>query len=231
VYVGVGCGVLAILALVVVVALVVFVGRTVREVSEQFTDPAARTERAAELLGAETLPEGYNAMMTFSIPWVVDLVMLSDARPDAEGKIESFDSSGFIYVKSIQKGADRQRMQDYFDGRIGFEELFRDSGMDMQMQGNFGFDRAEEIARGTVERDDVRIVHVSNSGRIRLDRGWSDGVGTFMLMECPGDEKMRLGIWFSSEAETGGDAAEAIAGTIADPQVIREFTGHFRPCD
>ena len=44
----------------------------------------ALREAVAELLGAETLPEGYNAMMTFSIPWVVDLVMLSDARPDAD---------------------------------------------------------------------------------------------------------------------------------------------------
>jgi len=123
-------------------------------------------------------------------------------------------------------------MQDYFDGKIDFDDLFRDSGMNIQHQGSFGIEREEEIGRGTLQRDDVRIAYVSNTGRIRVDRGWEAGLSTLMLMECTSDEKMRLGIWFAEEPDGGGEAGPPdYVGTVADPAEISDFMGHFRPCD
>ena len=54
---------------------------------------------------------------------------------------------------------------------------------------------------------------------------------TFFSFDCPGDNRARLGIWFSPDPAPGQPNAEVdLAGTIGDPERIREFVGHFEPC-
>jgi hypothetical protein len=54
---------------------------------------------------------------------------------------------------------------------------------------------------------------------------------TFFSFDCPGDNRARLGVWFAPDPAPGRPNAEVdLAGTIGDPEKIREFVGHFDPC-
>jgi hypothetical protein len=54
---------------------------------------------------------------------------------------------------------------------------------------------------------------------------------TFFSFDCPGDNRARLGVWFSPDPAPGRPNAEVdLAGTTGDPEKIREFVGHFEPC-
>jgi hypothetical protein len=90
VYVGCACGVLVLLALAAIVATTWFGYRAAKNVAEGFENPEKRAERARAVLPYDTLPEGYQALGAFSIPFVVDLAFFSTepvdepATPDAE---------------------------------------------------------------------------------------------------------------------------------------------------
>lgn len=54
---------------------------------------------------------------------------------------------------------------------------------------------------------------------------------TFFSLDCPGDKRARLGVWFAPDPAPGTPNEEVdLQGTIGDPEVIREFVGHFDPC-
>ncbi|MEE8526652.1 MAG: hypothetical protein V3T72_22170, partial [Thermoanaerobaculia bacterium] len=77
-YIGCGCATLAGLAVVAVVAAGFFGASLFKGYVEDMQDPRARAERVKEILGTENLPAGYHARMYFSVPWVLDMVFLSD---------------------------------------------------------------------------------------------------------------------------------------------------------
>ena len=66
-YVLGGCAVLVVLVVAAVVGIGYFGYKSVQEVQEIMTDPVARTDKTLQLLGAETLPAGYNAMFAWTI--------------------------------------------------------------------------------------------------------------------------------------------------------------------
>lgn len=54
---------------------------------------------------------------------------------------------------------------------------------------------------------------------------------TFFSVDCPGDKRARLGIWFAPDPAPGRPNDEVeLAGTVGDPEKIREFVGHFELC-
>jgi hypothetical protein len=58
-----------------------------------------------------------------------------------------------------------------------------------------------------------------------------DSLMTFFSVDCPGDKRARLGVWFAPDPAPGRPNAEVdLTGTIGDPAVIREFVGHFELC-
>jgi hypothetical protein len=58
-----------------------------------------------------------------------------------------------------------------------------------------------------------------------------DSLMIFFSVDCPGDKRARLGVWFAPDPAPGRPNAEVdLAGTIGDPAVIREFVGHFELC-
>ncbi len=53
----------------------------------------------------------------------------------------------------------------------------------------------------------------------------------FFSVDCPGDERARLGVWFAPDPAPDRPKEEVdLTGTIGDPEVIREFVGHFELC-
>jgi hypothetical protein len=230
-WVGIGCGAIVLVAVIAVGAITYFTVSTVKDIQEQLTDPGSREEKALSLLGADELPDGYHAMMSFSIPFVFDAVLLTDRAPDPDGEIHSFGERGFIYVKSLQGADDRQRLLDVFEGNAELEDVLAEAGIRFQ-HSEIGLRQEEEIVRSVWEREDVTIRYVASRGEVLVDGAWKAGLNTLMLAECPdGDRKVRLGIWFAPTPEPGEDGTFDYAGTPADETVIRDFVGHFRPCD
>ena len=58
-----------------------------------------------------------------------------------------------------------------------------------------------------------------------------DSLMTFFSVDCPGDKRARLGVWFAPDPAPGRPKEEVdLTGTIGDPEVVREFVGHFDLC-
>ena len=77
VYIAIGCGVAVLLAVGTVAGLSFMGYRALRNVANDLKNPATREAKVKKVLGCETLPEGYKDGFSFSIPWVMDLAILS----------------------------------------------------------------------------------------------------------------------------------------------------------
>ena len=52
-----------------------------------------------------------------------------------------------------------------------------------------------------------------------------------VMPECPGDHRLRFGMWFGPDPAPEKPVAEAdFTGTNADPAALQEFLGHFKLC-
>jgi len=239
VWVGLGCGGLVFISAVLVVGLGMFFYGKFRNFEKQFKDPAVREQRVREVLGAQDLPDGYYAVMTFSIPWVMDMAMLSDHelidRPEGESS-RTFEHQGFIYVRMPFTPKDAS-WQEFLDGKRSPDELLR--------SGKVRIHQREKIGRGSVPGPDGATYHyVATRGEIEIERNRMEGITTLIAVECPSDRKFRLGIWFGPDPSTrpdggptdseGADRADrpaaSYAGTPADESAIKEFMSHFSLC-
>ena len=75
---GCGCGAVVVAVLAVLVAMAWFAYVQGERFEETLADPEARAARSREILGYDELPEGYHPMGGFSIPFVMEMAMLSD---------------------------------------------------------------------------------------------------------------------------------------------------------
>lgn len=148
--------------------------------------------------------------------------MLSDREPDEKGQIHGFDRQGFIYIEFLKKMDPSVR--DYFEGKSDDPSILRKQFIDIDM--NHG----EVIERGTAELGAQRCMFVAQRGSIQTDHGRSSGVQTVILIECPQDQKTRVGIWFGPEPTVDAEGAAVWKGTQADPEAIEAFMAHFDLC-
>jgi len=219
IWVAWGCGgCLLVMGLVVVV--LVFAGiRTVKNIDREMNDPAAREEKAREVLGAETLPEGYFPVLTFSVPFVFDTVLLADTPL---GEHEQFSDEAerlFVYVELIR--GDR-KWRRYAEGGDP-SEVLEEQGIRMG--------RADEIGRGELMVNSQPIEYVSQRGSIEIHDHDFEGISTFLFIRCTGSKRMRIGVWTTPDPNEGTPIAEAdFSGTSADPERIGAFLSHFDFC-
>jgi hypothetical protein len=225
VYVGVGCLALVLLAVVGVAAVGYFGYRKVKEFEAEMKDPEARTEKVQRALGADALPEGYHAVMAMSIPFVMDMAILSDEPPDAKGQAQGGGKRGFIYVSSLAPGAKQQALRDYFEGRGAEPEELRQQGINLE--------RGELLKRGTVDVAGQQVMYIAQRGSINTRHGGGGGHGitTTMLVECPGSDRQRMAFWFGPDPDPEAAPEKLdLAGTPGDEAALRAFMGHFRLC-
>jgi hypothetical protein len=228
VYVGIGCTIVVLLGVIVVGGAAFWGYRAVKRVQREMKDPVLRAEKVRSILGAKDLPEGYHAMLGLSVPYLMDTAILSDKEPefDSEGaakhKEKPFDKRGFIYIKTF-KGRDDQKLKDYFEGHGDASDFLKPGRMDIEP--------GEVLGRGTLQQGTMGMRYVAQKGSLRLEHDRAEGIISVIGMDCPGDTKMRLGIWFGPDTHPGEPAAGAdYSGTPADPKAISEFMGHFSPC-
>lgn len=93
--------------------------------------------------------------------------------------------------------------------------------------------QAEDIpAEDVPETTDLDTGAAEQETDKKTERGpRSDSLLTFFSVDCPGDKRARMGVWFAPDPAPDQPNAEVdLTGTIGDPEVIREFVGHFELC-
>jgi hypothetical protein len=241
VWVGVGCAGILVLCVIVAGLAVYVVGGKIRNFGKQFEDPTVREARVKEVLGAQEIPEGYHAFMTFSVPWLLDVAILTDREfvktPKGSGS-NTFDKWGFVYIRMPHHQKD-EKLQEYLDGKRSPDELLQ--GRDMH------FHPRDTVGRGTVQGEGgVSYRYIATRGEVQMRREVKQGITTVIGVECPNDQKFRMGIWFGPDptakpegGEAGaapteegktGSAGPAFAGSPADEAAIKEFMDHFALC-
>lgn len=228
VYVGIGCAIVLGFGVVMIGGIAFWGYRTVKNLEREMKDPAARLEKVKSVLGCTELPEGYHATMGLTIPYVMEMAIISDIEPGADGSGESgrrkkvFGSRGFIYVKTL-RGRNDEKLDEYFEGKTDAADFLRPGRVDVEP--------GETLTRGSLERSPMKLRYVAQRGSIRVRRDRVDGVFAVMQMECPEETKLRLGIWFGPDPDPDSSAEDAnLTGSPADPAAIDTFISHFSPC-
>lgn len=214
--IGIGCGVLIFLG-ILVAGVIVFMGYQVsKEVEEQSKNPQPNAER---ILGTTELPEGYLAHKAFTVSYVMDIVMLSDQPLNADGEPELGVGSGFFYTQfRFMKEKSSDELDAFFRGESENANVLAENHI------NIRFETDEIRGRGIFEYNGMNIRYVSTHG-VHTDKFSSSGLTTVILFGCP-DGKARYGLWYSENDGGDGD----LAGTVADEDKIKDFIKNFQLC-
>jgi hypothetical protein len=220
-YVGVGCAVVGFGVLAAVVALGYWFYRSADRMRHEMTDAGSREAKAKAVLGCTEIPAGYHASLAVSIPFVMDMAILGDREPEIGKDGRLFERRGFVYVKTLRHRSAAD-VEKFFEGKAAVDQIVPGAGVTIS--------EGEEIGRGILSRGDVTIRYLSRKGTLTT-RGQSvAGINSFLLFECPGDSRSRMGIWFGPDTAEGTSGPERYAGTPADESAIRDFTSHLFPC-
>lgn len=222
VYVGIGCGVALLLAVLAVAGVVVLAVRKGKQIEAEMKDPAAREAKVREVLGGD-VPSGYHPVFSMSIPFLMDMAMLGDHPPDEKGGPNKQMDRGFMYINSIAMGGKQDELKKYFEGTIDDPEALR--------RANIQIDVKETIRRGSVDIHGQETLYLAQRGTFAVNQTRSQGLTTLILVDCPQDARQRLGFWFGPDPapETAVESVDW-SGSVADEAAMREFLGHFNLC-
>lgn len=227
VWVAAGCGCAVLVAVLAVGGMGFFGYRWAKQVESEIKNPEQRRAKVLEVLGVEQMPTGYFPVMGLSIPFVMEMAILSDREPppgDVDTDRNSFDERGLFYIATIQSGRDRQRIQDYFDGKTHDLEGLRQAGL--------SFGRGDVVSRGTLTLPGAETRYVAERGEVSY--GHSSGkrsITALALIDCAKDSRMRLAIWFGPDPAPDAPVESLdLAGTPADEAALTAFLGQFRLC-
>jgi hypothetical protein len=225
-YVGIGCGALLLLGIVAAVAGVSFLFKQGQQYQEDLANPVSRTERVKKALGADTLPDGYYAVMSLSVPALMDTAMLSTHSPDAPKTGQSEDVRMFVYMfLKAAPVAEQEQLRKYLEGQSEDASVLARNGVKL---GN-----GDIIGRGVVPLQDRRVLYVAQRGELTTQQSErkEPGLNSILFLECPGQTRLRMGIWMAPDPDpsTPTDKLD-LKGTPADPEAIRTFMSHLNPC-
>jgi hypothetical protein len=229
VYVGCGCAVLVLLALLGFGGLTWWGYRAGKEMSETMNDPVKREAKVRSVLHYDRLPAGYYPAFAMTAPMgLMEMAMLTDRDPGT-GKAapgQEFDQRGFMYMNLAQVRDNKEKMARFMRGEAPRPQ---DSGWS---QSTVKFDPKEVVRRGSVTVNGTEILYSAGRGDIdRRGRNRTHGLVTMVMPQCPHDPRLRFAMWYGPDPAPDKPVAEAdYSGTTADPAAIQEFLGHFRLC-
>ena len=228
-WVGCGCVSLVLLGLATCVGLGLAGKRWAENLETSMTDPVARTEKAAEILGTDAFPENYHAMMAMEIPFLMKMALLSTEEPDENGQINDMGEEGLFYFDFIR--LDSGELRPFFTGETDNPRALRDADINLDLD--------ERLSNGQVASANGNILWVSHLGEIGFAANQSDeGIATLFLVECDTDKRGRFGAWYGPlpEAALAEDAPRDLTtldytGTQADPSEVDSFLGRMTFCN
>lgn len=220
---GVGCLVAVALVLVGMGACGVWLYQRGQQFERAMEDPRARTEAVLDVLGADSLPDGYHAAVAFSVPFALRTAILS-SRPLEAGEAEpDLGGRGFIYVDTLGWGMDEAALRDFFEGRTDDPSVLEDSGIDLEIE--------EIIDRGIIRGAAADLWYLAQRGGLEMDDYSGGGIVAAIFVDCPGDQRRRFGLWFVPDPAPEAPVERLdLAGTPADPVAIEAFMGSFSLC-
>ena len=223
-WVGCGCGVLVALALAGITGLTWFGYKAGKRMEKAQKDPVAREQMTREILAYDKLPSGYYAAGSFSIPMLTNIALFSDRPPDPKGRDRhEMGDHGFLFFSMHGWMAKEDELTRFLEGKGQRPGWLKKSGAET--------DVGEILARGKVEAGGRELLYMATRGDVRTQGGTREGLVTWLTVDCPSDQRTRLGLWFTPDPAPGKPLQAAdLAGTAADPEAIRAFAEHFRFC-
>jgi len=209
-----GCG--GCLVVVALLAGLVFLlgYQTCRRFQAGLEDPDVMAAAARDALGTERLPEGYRPVLALSMPLDLFTLLILADRPLVDQRLAPDTERVFVWVDAVRGPA---------GGGRDPESMLSDQGI-----------RARSGARlgtGTLDVAGARVDWEARVGSLDADGARVEGILTILTVHCPGDRRLRNGLWMVAAPELAEEPQQAdLAGTNADPERIREFLAPFRPC-
>ena len=153
----------------------------------------------------------------------MQLAVLSDREPKGDGRSLGFDERGFIYLEMIRLGGRQDELEAFFRGEIDDAEVLREN--------NIRIDVEEVVGRGSIEGESFDLDYFAHRGGLEAAGGRGRGLTSLVMIRCPSDERMRLGIWFGPDPDVGTPVESLdTSGTVADEGAISRFFGQFAFC-
>ncbi len=221
-----GCGLALFLGVGLVVALGYGTYRWGKSVEATMKDPVAREAEVRKVLGSANLPQGYYAVAAISIPFIMDMAVLTDQPPKPNGQPGAMGERGLIFMRIITLGKQGQDVEDYFEGRSQDSEALRRSGIHI--------DTSELLKRGVLEAkgSNPRLRFLVQRGSIQQRGKRSQGLITIVFPACPSNRKRTMVIWTGPDPSPGGALDPALLpGTVADEEAIAGMMGQFKLCE
>jgi hypothetical protein len=223
----IGCGCLGVVVAFLGLAIVLGLWglQKAREIGEQMADPEERTSKALQILGAEEIPDGYHALVAFSVPFVIDAVVLSHLPPAERGPLDGLGERGFLYASFPGFVHQDREIRDFLEGRSDDVVVLREQEVDVDLE--------ERVSRGALSRERDEVLWACHRGSVETEEAGRSkpGLVTILLIDCDDDSRRRMGLWFGPDPAPERPAEEIdLRGSVGDAAEIERFLGGIRPC-
>jgi hypothetical protein len=176
------------------------------------------------VLGAEKLPGGYHPVIAFSVPYLLEVAVLSDGAPHESGKPPELGDHAFFYFSYPTLGQDQQPVRDFFEGRRDDLDQLGPHRIDLVLR--------ERIANGSIAHGRYDVLWVAHRGVLHSGETGDpkEGLLSLFLFDC-GDSRNRFALWLGPDPDPQTPVAELDrSGTVSDPGAMERFLSPIEPC-